>query len=75
MIHSVNDRAKLSCLRRNLYAKGEIQISLADHREIIDIFKEHDSAKASEKLMIHGRRIFNKSPENQVSLFFKKKEQ
>ena len=59
MIHSVNDRAKLSKLRRNSYQHGTMRISLQGHREIIDLLRKHDSENAAKKMGEHGRALFN----------------
>ena len=59
MIHSVNDRAKLSKLRRNSYQHGTMRISLQGHREIIDLLRKHDSENAAKKMAEHGRALFN----------------
>jgi len=61
-IHSVDDRAKLSRLRRNSYQHGTMRLSLQGHREIIDLLREHNSEMASRKMMEHGRTLFNDLP-------------
>ena len=62
MIHSVNDRAKLSKLRRYSYQHGTMSISLKGHREIIDLLRLHDSENAAKKMGEHGRALFNDLP-------------
>lgn len=62
MIHSVNDRAKLSKLRRDSYQHGTMRISLQGHREIIDLLRKHDGENASKKMGEHGRALFGDLP-------------
>ncbi len=74
IIHSLNDRAKLANLRREHYARGEIQYSLADHRKIIDLFSEHNASDASDILLSHGKTIFGGLTNNPIINVFKPKE-
>lgn len=59
MIHSVNDRAKLSKLKRNSYQHGTMSISIKGHREIIDMLQQHNREKASSIMWEHGKALFN----------------
>jgi DNA-binding GntR family transcriptional regulator len=58
IISSLNDKAKLSKLRQDLYGTGRMDESLRDHRRIIDSIKNNKPKQANQELLTHGQNIF-----------------
>jgi DNA-binding GntR family transcriptional regulator len=69
-IHMFNDRAKLARLRRTSYAKGDMKLSLDQHRLIINAMKNHNAKEAGELLLSHGQFIFSGITQNHIVNIF-----
>lgn len=73
-IRMFDDRAKLARLRQTSYAKGDMKLSLDQHRLIIDAMKNHDAKEAGDLILSHGQFIFNGITKNHIVNIFGKED-
>ncbi len=73
-IRMFDDRAKLARLRQTSYAKGDMKLSLDQHRLIIDAMKSHDAKEAGDLILLHGQFIFNGITQNHIVNIFGKED-
>ncbi len=74
LIQSLNDQARLSGLRQNMYSQGKLERSLGFHRKIIDAFKQRDSHQVAYQIMAHGQDIFGGVTRDQILNIFYQQE-
>lgn len=74
-IQLLNDRVRLTGLRKDLYRQGRIRESLDGHRKIIDAFIDHDQNRVASLMLNHGQEIFGDITQAHITSIFNKQEE